>query len=404
MRNRRKAFTFVEILLAITVIAIFFGLIFAFYKNAINKAKYVEAVATVANIAKTEEMQKFDTGEYVAAANTQEVNERLGLNIEPRWFNYKVIGVTDDNFIVLAERILDDIESGDLTGDPIVVARDSSGPISPDSIGDEGTPESGDSGTPPGSSSPGGGGSPGASSPGGSPGGAAPEPTPSGGGEHRTTYNNSVDDLMTVIHNSASSMDLYDTIVNNGISVEFADLLSIGALGLYMPTWWNDVYGPFLAFEENTIYIDQMYRTDYPPEIGAVVVAHEAGHGDWNYNTAYWAQYTLDFWNDADSMRDYQYSYNPALIPDPLVAGNLPWVFDDTGTAFLEDSVTQEYTNFEREVILWKELTGRNPDLTNEEFDDETTLYDQHEHHEDLFNYVASLYTVPPYTIYKTDI
>ncbi|MFA5149136.1 MAG: prepilin-type N-terminal cleavage/methylation domain-containing protein, partial [Candidatus Omnitrophota bacterium] len=175
---KRRAFSLIEILLAVTIIAVFFGLIFAFYKNAINKSKYVEAVATVSNIAKTEEIVKLETGEYVAAENTQEVNERLGLNIEPRWFNYKVIGVTNDNFIVLAERIRDDIESGELVGDDIVVARDNSGPIAPETVNQSPPPElggdNGDSAPP--DSSPGGG--PSSGSPGGDPGGGSPGGTP----------------------------------------------------------------------------------------------------------------------------------------------------------------------------------------------------------------------------------
>ena len=74
-RAERKAFTAIEILLALAVIGVLFGLIFAFYRAAIDRSKYVEAVATVNSISNAEEVNQMNNGEYVAADNTQEVNE-----------------------------------------------------------------------------------------------------------------------------------------------------------------------------------------------------------------------------------------------------------------------------------------------------------------------------------------
>jgi Tfp pilus assembly protein PilE len=362
--SRKKGVTFIEILLALTVIAVFFGLIFAFYKNAINKSKYVEAVATVSNITKAEEMYKMDTGEYVAAANTQEVNERLGMNIEPRWFNYKVVGVTNDNFIVLAERIRDDIESGNLEGDDVVIAMDNSGPISPSNINQDepalGDTSGGEGGPPPGSNSPGGdnpvpeargGGSPGSDSGGTPSGGDSGQSSPTGG-SGEPEYDNAIDDILAVLGSNDISSDLYDFLQDNDIDVQFADLSGLDALGLWVPTWWFDVYpesgGGLNGLSANTIYLDNSYIQDYSPEVAAAVLCHESLHAYWNYNNDALADYEVDYYNN--NIGDL---YDPPRVIDE---GDLNWAvyregplagqdyIDPSGDPQLFDSIIQEYS------------------------------------------------------------
>jgi prepilin-type N-terminal cleavage/methylation domain-containing protein len=367
--GKRRAFTLIEVLLAITVVAVFFGLIFAFYKNAINKSKYVEAVATVANISKIEEMVKIDTGEYVAAANTQEVNERLGMNIEPRWFNYKVIGVTNDNFIVLAERIRDDIESGNIAGEDIVVARNNSGPIAPSSVNQDGQDLGGGdpgAGTPPGSSSPGGGGpgggSPGGGSPGGgSPGGGTPGGSQTGGGTEQHVYRDTVQvpsDVLALLNGTVNGDYFYDLINDNGINVvyfDFGRLFSDFEFFQPLAMWtgltnqpYNDFYnGDDSILYGNTIYVNDLLKQStlafgpaYSDNAIATVITHEATHSDYSYNPDFWI-------NDA--------IVNHGQAPEDIHITQDPF-----------DSIDQEYNAFNNCALVWNEIGGTE---TNEELD-----------------------------------
>lgn len=310
---KRRAFSLIEILLAVTIIAVFFGLIFAFYKNAINKSKYVEAVATVSNIAKTEEIVKLETGEYVAAENTQEVNERLGLNIEPRWFNYKVIGVTNDNFIVLAERIRDDIESGELVGDDIVVARDNSGPIAPETVNQSPPPELGGDngdGTPPGSSSPDGG--PGGGSPSG---GAGDDTSPSGAtddSDNNQTGGGSDDEarrpeqadvpsaLLDYLNQAPLAADLLGLITDKNINIVYVNGEDYNEDSDTIAFWFGiddgytvDSDGNLVLVTGNTIFVNENATSGYSDQALASLIAHEATHADYDYNTQEWIDATL---------------------------------------------------------------------------------------------------------------
>ncbi|MFA5164547.1 MAG: prepilin-type N-terminal cleavage/methylation domain-containing protein [Candidatus Omnitrophota bacterium] len=390
--RKRRAFSLIEILLAVTVIAVFFGLIFAFYKNAINKSKYVEAVATVANIAKTEEIAKLETGEYVAAENTQEVNERLGLNIEPRWFNYKVVGVTNDNFIVLAERIRDDIESGDITGDDIVVARNNSGPISPDSVnqggqdlgGDNiGGPDTGDS-TPPGSGSPSGGpssGSPGGGSPGGgTPSGGTPSSedtgdSPTGGGSEdgiihptQTAVPSSYLDYLGLAPLAADRLDLIN---DNDIRLVYVNNEDYGVSSSAIAFWWGiddhyayDYNGNRVFVTGNTIFVNQNATATYTEAAVACVIAHEATHADYDYNPQEWIDATK--------------AAHPELTDDEIHITQYPG-----------NSIDQEYNACDAMLELWDVVRdGPNVDLDTYE-----TEFDKGE-----ADFKAWLKTIPSYS------
>ncbi|MDD5270667.1 MAG: type II secretion system protein [Candidatus Omnitrophica bacterium] len=369
---KRRAFSLIEILLAITVIAVFFGLIFAFYKNAINKSKYVEAVATVANIAKTEEIAKLETGEYIAAANTQEVNERLGMDIEPRWFNYKVVGVTNDNFIVLAERIRDDIESGDLAGDDIVVARNNTGPISPDSVnqpptdlgGDDiGGPDTGDS-APPGSSSPGSGGpssgSPGGGSPGADSGdsGDSDDSSPTGGGSDDSirypTQTAAPSSLLDYLDDAPLAADRLDLINDNDIRMVYVNNADYGVSLSSGAFWWGkedhytyDYDGNQVFVTGNTIFINQnVLQMGFTEPALACLVAHEATHADYDYNPQEWIDATK--------------AAHPELTDDDIHIDQYPG-----------NSIDQEYNANAAMLQLW-DVIGDGPneslDLYNTEY------------------------------------
>ena len=367
-RAERKAFTAIEILLALAVIGVLFGLIFAFYRAAIDRSKYVEAVATVNSISNAEEVNQMNNGEYVAADNTQEVNDKLGLDIESKEYNYKVVGVTNDNFIVLAEKILDDINNGSISSEPTTIARNKSGPISPESAGE---PAGGPDNTPPGEtpSSPGGGG-PGGGGPGGSPPGeSSPEdnppltngPTPDGGTPIiYPTLSAVSSDIVNLLNNAVGWGQYADTLIqNDSIKVVYADFSQFGYTNDTNGFWpatgkvdeVQDVSGQEVFVQGNTIFLNEHLSAEgYTDNAVASIIAHEATHADYSYNP--------------------QQYINALLGPPPVQ------VSDPFGTPLRDitatdihipgDSIDQEYNAFVNDVDVWNKIKGTD---TNVELD-----------------------------------
>jgi Tfp pilus assembly protein PilE len=361
----RKAFTVVEILLSLAVVGILFGLIFAFYRSSIEKSKYVEAVATVDAISKAEEINQMNTGEYVAAANTQEVNEKLGLDIQPRWYNYKVIGVTKDNFIVLAEKILDDINSGNLSSEPTVIAKNLSGPVSPESVGptDESSPADGESSSPGGGPPSPGGGTPANSNSsetnpgGGNPGGG-------GGGSRQTIHPKQTavpTALLDLLKDTVSGDWAYDLIHNNSIPVVYVNPDDYGISGAL--AWWAgiydqtfvDVYGNYVFVTGNTIFINQnLLSQGYTESAIASIITHESNHADYQYHGQTWIDATK--------------AAHPELTDSEIHISPTPdyYLSDTQKQGYPFNSIDQEYQGFDAAVDVWNEIKGAD---TNAELD-----------------------------------
>jgi len=365
--RRRKALTFIEILLALTVVAVLFGLIFTFYKSAIEKSKYVEAVATVNSISNAEEMHQTETGEYVAAASTQEVNEKLGLDIKPKWYTYKVIDVTDDDFIVIAERILEDINSGNLSSEPLVIARNKSGPISPDSAkqAEEENASPGEAPPPvPGPSGPGGGGPGGGGPGGGGPGGGGPEdinpplPGPGGGDDSAVIYPTQIrvpTTLLDLLQDTVFGDWAYDLIHNNSIVVVYVNMNDYGMspgtngfwAGIGNQTWTVGRSNVFVT--GNTIFLNRdMPSNGYTDNAVASIITHESTHADYTYYPQAWIDATK--------------AAHPELTDSDIHITQPPY-----------NSIDQEYQAFNNDVNVWREIRGTD---TNDELDYEITLQD----------------------------
>ncbi len=302
-RAGRKAFTLVEILIALAVVGVLFGLIFAFYKSAVDRSKYVEAVATVDSISKAEEINQMNTGDYVAADNTQEVNDKLGLDIESKEYNYMVVGVTNDNFIVLAEKIMDDINNGNLATEPTIIAKNKTGPVSPESL-----PESTPTGEPGNTSpeAPGGGGPGGGGPGGGSPSGEnSPESNPAGAGSpnggggdtllypHQRPVDASLLDFMTL---APLADDRLNLINDKHIHIVFVDPNDYGVDPVNTGAWWYGIGNGFtfnssgrpVYVTGNTIFVNQDITSTWTNEALASIISHEATHADYDYNPDVW--------------------------------------------------------------------------------------------------------------------
>jgi type II secretory pathway pseudopilin PulG len=334
------------------------------YKNHIEKAKSAEAIITAGMIRDAEEIHKMETGSYVAAENTEVVNKHLGMGIVPKNYEYRVVGVTDDNFVVIAERIGKDIAMGALTPKPIVVAMDKAGtlpggyrPPSPITTQPSDIPGGITYGGGRGLTTSGGfGGGGGGSSGGGSGQGSVGFRSSSG----LFLYNSQLDDALSLLEDTEAGDYFYDLLQEKGVSVEYKNL-GLSTLGLWMPSYWLDFYPEDEGvYVPNTIYINSLLQQYYSEAAIACVIVHEAVHADYNYNTEERALATVDrygtgFWD-------------------------LDWRIDPvTSELVLSDTLDQEYNAFSKEVELWNEIKGTK---VNEELDARLAEYEQDDYSE----------------------
>ena len=125
--RRKSAFTLLEILITVIIIGILASMSFYFYKQAVDKAKANEAVVNVKTISDAEKTKRAEIDKYLAANNIEEINKQLELEIAPKYYEYRVAGVTDDNFIVIAKRIGEDIKTSKLPSELLVIAMNKAG-------------------------------------------------------------------------------------------------------------------------------------------------------------------------------------------------------------------------------------------------------------------------------------
>ena len=99
-RMREKSFTIIEIIIVLVVIGLLAALGIFIYSNTVEKARNAEAVIAAGNIRQAEIVHKIDKGEYVKASNVGEINNLLSLSISPKDYDYRVVGVSDQDFMV----------------------------------------------------------------------------------------------------------------------------------------------------------------------------------------------------------------------------------------------------------------------------------------------------------------
>ncbi len=103
----RRGFTFLEIIIAIIVIAILLTLGFVIYTKFIAKSEDSEALSNLGAIRTAELAKRDKTGTFVNAVDTQDVSEKLSpTNVEENIFRYKVINATKETFAAIAESIV----------------------------------------------------------------------------------------------------------------------------------------------------------------------------------------------------------------------------------------------------------------------------------------------------------
>lgn len=395
-KMEKRAFTTVEIVIVLIIIAVVVTGAFLSYRLFMDKASSSQAVLDLGVIRQFEEVRKLEGKEFVPAENTEQVNEALGLEIKPKYYEYKIEGVTEDNFIIIAQRI-----SEDIAGAPLTIAMDRAGAVTygygelTGSTGGGGTGAGGTGGGgTTGEGTTGGGGTTGSGGGGGGTGGGE-----SGGGTGGTTgggggtggdggtnegggggtgggggggtggggggsygsatspvYNAEILSCLAKLKDIDVTFSLgdtgayyYDLITTKNITVEYV-YIEPDPLGWTMGKW---VVG------DNAIRLNQDLKTrpGWPAEAIACVIMHEATHADYNYNAEKWISRILERWPTYQGI---------PLTRDLLTLGQAYYYNPETQTyeaqPLLDPSITAEYFANCNEAEAWRELKDSYPD------------------------------------------
>ncbi len=101
-RHRKNGFTLVEILIAVVILAITAALVIPRLLGQVEKAKEAEASLNLGSIRSAELLLHSLSGKFVAAEGEAGIKEALGLMIKGHFYTYKIVDVTDDDFLALA--------------------------------------------------------------------------------------------------------------------------------------------------------------------------------------------------------------------------------------------------------------------------------------------------------------
>jgi len=103
--KKRQGFTLVEIVIVVVVIGLLSTVALTYYKSVVEKAKINSAMSTMVEIGKAESLRQMTGGDFVAANSAEEISKSLAIDVDPKYYEYRVVGVTDDEFMVLAAKI-----------------------------------------------------------------------------------------------------------------------------------------------------------------------------------------------------------------------------------------------------------------------------------------------------------
>ncbi|HTY44636.1 MAG TPA: type II secretion system protein [Patescibacteria group bacterium] len=353
--GRPYGFSILELVIVLVILSIGAVVGFGVYKIYIEKARSAEAVIDAGHIRRAEEAYKLEKGTYVAAENTEQLNQLLGMDLEPKYYEYRVVDVTDDNFLIIAQRIGKDLEYDSSLIGTIVLAMDKSGFVSSSyapPMGGTGGIVTGGGGPAGGSGIGGGGGGPG----GGAGGGGAPG---GGGGPGVVNYYgsavppvynadilealNMLKDIKVTFATGDTGAYYYNLIIDRNINVKY------GALDNTTVAEWMP--------GENTIMVNQSLKAEpgWPAAAIACSIIHEATHADYDYNPEKWIQRILERWPTYQGV-----ALTQALITDPKQA----ILYYNPATQTYEQkpslyySITEEYFTNSNEAEAWRELKG----------------------------------------------
>ena len=103
--NKRlvKAFTLMEVMVAIIVIAILVSIALPFYRKAVERTKNKEAKTSLGIVSASEQTLYYETGNYADCSSTSDCNTKLKLSLSGKDWKYSVTSNTS-GFTVAAQR------------------------------------------------------------------------------------------------------------------------------------------------------------------------------------------------------------------------------------------------------------------------------------------------------------
>jgi prepilin-type N-terminal cleavage/methylation domain-containing protein len=330
----RRAFTLVEWVVVVVILGILASLVTFYFYKIVAKSEESEALVNLAAIRRSELMVQTQSGTFVNASDTSEVNAKLSDQvISEKIFRYKVIDATLDNFTAIAERI----NAEKWHNQPTVFSMYANGLVSVAYSGAAGYGSSGGAGA--GGSGGYGGGASGSGGVGGF-GSSGGESGGAGGSGGSIVIGSSLPqiidgDLTTalqVLRTSQVGGPLYDLIMAEDISVVFVDLFYDRDSGSLVLGQWVPGRN---TIEINSVMVSEFHWTS---ELLATTLAHEATHADYSYNPEKWVDLTLE--------------RHPELTASDLHIMTSPW-----------NSIDQEYNANIAEVGLWNEKKGSQTDI-----------------------------------------
>ncbi|MCX5708022.1 MAG: type II secretion system protein [Candidatus Omnitrophica bacterium] len=333
--NKKSGFNLIEIAITMAIVGILATLSFYGYKHTVDKTIKTNALLTLNAIRQAEQTRKIDNKSFIAANNTSEINQILELKVQPKYYEYRVINVTDDDFLVIAERIGSDIDSQDGLSNRIVIVMNGGGELQPGSLTPGGNGGGGlivTGGSNPGST--GGGNIPGVPGVGvnvGS-GGSSGGGSTGGGSGGLATRDSGIAANLAIAFELLKGVndEAYNLIIDKNISIIFDDFSKYPGTANALAFWWGTAH--------NTIYVNQSLQAGTSNQAIAALISHEATHADYDYNSQEWIDYTLA-----------QHS--------ELTAADL---------SIPDNSIDQEYNCFGKQVAVWNELKDARGDANND--------------------------------------
>jgi prepilin-type N-terminal cleavage/methylation domain-containing protein len=278
LRNKKKGFTLLELLLTVVILAVLATLVVPRMIHQIEKAKEAEAVIHLGAIRSAELLLHNMTGRFVAADDEAEIQAALGLDVGGVFYRYSIAEADEEDFLALATPI------GPLTDwlEEFGINKNGFVGYSPGGGG-------GQSG---GSSGGGSGGSGGSGSSGGSSGSGSGSGTSGGGsveqapgeferyvGPPVTDYTADATAIMDTLKLATDTLDGVDPSGTTGSVIEafiLAKNIKIAFIDLGSST-----RGQYSHLDQ-TITINT--RIQFSAYICAAVLAHEGMHAMWDYD------------------------------------------------------------------------------------------------------------------------
>ena len=410
---RRKGFSLIELLVALAIIATLTAICTFTYISYVERARSVEALINISAIRSAESSLKLSSGNYVGADNADQINERLSLDIVPKYYEYSIVGVTNDNFMIIAKRIGLDVLADYIPLASLTITADKSGPIAdgfgqyiPGAGGGVGGPGGGagggtsgeDGGVPAGGvGGPGGGtggGTTGGTSGGGSGGGTSGGGSGGGGGGSGgggggvvtssgtaglpgIVYNATIPGIMSVISSISDAQFSYplgtDQTINGDTIKDYMDLINSAGINIV----WADLYTEINItptyysvsmelgnwdFSNNTIHLNKDMQTlpGFPPEVISSTLIHEAMHADYTYNSVKWEDRIKALWPDVGAVVDAALkSGQPDPLRDPYDSRQ---VWDSTTNSLIQPLVytqIEEYFTHMTQAEEWAKYSDK---------------------------------------------